>query len=58
MDAIWVQMVQQQMEDTMRAQEEMTRRLAALEHRPAVPVPEEAARQVRQLHQAWVTTQS
>ena len=49
-DAVWVQTVQQQMEDTMRAQEEMTRRLAALEHRPDQPMPEGAARQVRMSH--------
>ena len=47
LDGLWVQLVQQQMEDTMRAQEKMTRRLAALEHRPDLPVPEEATGQVR-----------
>ena len=46
LDGIWVQLVQQQMEDTMRAQEEMTRRLAALEHRPGIPVPEKTPSQV------------
>ena len=47
LDGMWVQMVQQQMEDTMRAQDEMTRRLAALEHRPGIPAPEQTACQVR-----------
>ena len=41
----------------MRAQEEMTRRLAALEHRPELPEPEKAKRQViRHIRHPYVIT--